>query len=116
MPRMNRSRFLLSLLTCAVAVASFAVVAGRAEAEICNPRTYYRSSSATADTCEESYDDAIWSAVAALQAAYPSCEFLSVSVVGPVGQGWLDGTGPGYIPQCFTTLQVKYICQVCYAS
>ena len=110
------SRFLVPL--AAVTVASFAVVVQQADAEVCNPRTYYRNSTATAETCQESYDDAVWSAVAALEASYNSCEFLSVSVVGPVSQYWL-GAGTPIIydpPQCVTTLRIQYTCQVCYAS
>ena len=108
------SRCFIPLLTCTLAAASFLVVADRVDAETCNQRTYYANGSGSEPTCSASYDEAVANAVFAIESAYPDCEFLSVSVVGPVGQFWSSGAPPDYTPMCHTSLRVKYVCQVCF--
>jgi hypothetical protein len=111
--RRKTFRFAPPSLAAVLAVASFALVPLDALAS-CHFFLYLGSGTGSEPTCEASYNEAFWNAVADAQDdAGPDCDMVSATVVPPVFQGWGSGTGPGYVPQCITSLTVRYRCERC---
>jgi hypothetical protein len=111
--RRKTFRFPLPPLAAVMAVACFALVPLDALAS-CHFFLYLGSGTGSEPTCQASHDEAFWNAVMDAQdEAGPDCDMVSATLLSTEFQGWSSGTGPGYVPQCITSLSVRYRCERC---
>ena len=109
----RKTRFTLLPLAAMLAAACFALIPSDAQAS-CHFFLYLGSGTGSEPTCQASHNEAYWNAVLDAQSqADPDCEMVSATVVPPESQSWTSGTGPGYVPQCITSLTVRYRCELC---
>lgn len=109
----RKTRFTLPSLAAMLAAACFALIPSDALAS-CHFFLYLGSGTGSEPTCQASQNEAFSNAVMDAQnQAGPDCEMVSATLLSTEFQGWSSGTGPGYVPQCITSLSVRYRCESC---